>query len=58
MPSWIPLMKQFKITLTLGQFTWMQADEFRQEGFMTHFYLNGAIIASYPTVSIAKIEEC
>ena len=50
-------MKKYKLSLSIGGFSFVHATRYEEEGHWTKFYRHESLVAEFATVSLRNIEE-
>ena len=50
-------MKKYKLSLSIGGFSFVHANRYEEEGHWTKFYRHESLVAEFATVSLRNIEE-
>ena len=50
-------MKTYRLLLTLGTVTFIEAERYEEEGHMIRFYDGESIVAEYARTAVKKLEE-
>jgi hypothetical protein len=50
-------MKKYKLSLSIGGFSFVHATRYEQEGHWTKFYRHDSLVAEFATVTLRNIED-